>query len=222
MLLPNFLSAPSPPTFLVFLFLPKMEPPPPPSPFSLCRFVLILCSVSVWAPGTRPHSLPHNGILACLVLGFSLHANKLNAGCIWWGWNANFELLSKKGWLEVRLDDNLKMRAMIGKYLKWQVKYLNFHLVTRHFTNQWDHTEWQLDILSGTVSAKSNNTTKIVQQKVYLISSYSPSGGIKEIACSVSNFVSFTHWWNWQSSMATAARLLQTIKYQFPYPGNSD
>lgn len=50
----------------------------------------------------------------------------------------------------------------------------------------------------------------------YLMSSYSPSGGMKEIACSVSNFVSFTHWWNWQSSIATAARLLQIEKYQFP------
>ncbi len=36
----------------------------------------------------------------------------------------------------------------------------------------------------------------------HLMSSYSPSGGMKEIACSVSNLLSLTHWWNWQSSMA--------------------
>ena len=30
----------------------------------------------------------------------------------------------------------------------------------------------------------------------YRISSYSPSGGMKEMACSVSNLDNFTHWWN--------------------------
>ena len=38
--------------------------------------------------------------------------------------------------------------------------------------------------------------------QTYLMSSYSPSGGIKEIACSVSNLLNLTHWWNWQSSIA--------------------
>ena len=30
----------------------------------------------------------------------------------------------------------------------------------------------------------------------YRINSYSPSGGMKEMACSVSNLDNFTHWWN--------------------------
>jgi len=37
----------------------------------------------------------------------------------------------------------------------------------------------------------------------YLISSNSPSGGMKLIECSVSNLDNFTHWWNWQSSITT-------------------
>lgn len=37
----------------------------------------------------------------------------------------------------------------------------------------------------------------------YLMSSNSPSGGIKLMECSVSNLLSFTHWWNWQSSITT-------------------
>lgn len=40
-------------------------------------------------------------------------------------------------------------------------------------------------------------------QFTHLISSNSPSGGIKLMVLSVSNFPSLTHWWNWQSSMAT-------------------
>ena len=44
----------------------------------------------------------------------------------------------------------------------------------------------------------------IVNLMMYLISSNSPSGGMKEIACSVSNLLNLTHWWNWQSSMAMA------------------
>lgn len=34
------------------------------------------------------------------------------------------------------------------------------------------------------------------------MSSNSPSGGTKDMECSVSNLESFTHWWNWQSSIA--------------------
>lgn len=37
----------------------------------------------------------------------------------------------------------------------------------------------------------------------YRINSNSPSGGIKLMECSVSNLLSLTHWWNWQSSMTT-------------------
>lgn len=36
-----------------------------------------------------------------------------------------------------------------------------------------------------------------------LINSNSPSGGIKLMECSVSNLLSLTHWWNWQSSITT-------------------
>ena len=36
----------------------------------------------------------------------------------------------------------------------------------------------------------------------YLISSYSPSGGMKLMLCSASNLLSLTHWWSWQSSIA--------------------
>lgn len=38
----------------------------------------------------------------------------------------------------------------------------------------------------------------------YRINSNSPSGGMKEIVRSLSNFPSLTHWWNWQSSSSTA------------------
>jgi hypothetical protein len=45
----------------------------------------------------------------------------------------------------------------------------------------------------------------IIKKKfnAYLISSNSPSGGIKLMECSVSNLDNFTHWWNWQSSITT-------------------
>lgn len=39
--------------------------------------------------------------------------------------------------------------------------------------------------------------------KTHLISSNSPSGGIKLIVRSESNLPSLTHWWNWQSSNST-------------------
>jgi len=40
------------------------------------------------------------------------------------------------------------------------------------------------------------------QKDTNLMSSNSPSGGMKLILCSVSNLLNLTHWWNWQSSIA--------------------
>lgn len=42
----------------------------------------------------------------------------------------------------------------------------------------------------------------------YFMSSQVPSGGTNEMALSVSNLPSRTHWWNWMSSMATTVRPL--------------
>lgn len=39
-------------------------------------------------------------------------------------------------------------------------------------------------------------------KNTYFMSSNSPSGGMKLMLCSVSNLLSLTHWWNWQSSIA--------------------
>ncbi len=53
--------------------------------------------------------------------------------------------------------------------------------------------------LTSGMTLKGREMSLVVR---YRMSSYSPSGGMNEIACSVSNLLSFTHWWNWQSSMA--------------------
>lgn len=53
----------------------------------------------------------------------------------------------------------------------------------------------------------------------YFINSNSPSGGIKEMECSVSNLDSFTHWWNWQSSITTTGfpdRTCSSVLAPFP------
>lgn len=47
---------------------------------------------------------------------------------------------------------------------------------------------------------RNGNEMSLVMR--YRINSYSPSGGIKLMACSDSNLDSLTHWWNWQSSIA--------------------
>ena len=68
-------------------------------------------------------------------------------------------------------------------------------------------------------SSKHSNI-QAMRIKTYLMSSYSPSGGIKEIACSVSNLLSLTHWWNWQSSIAIA--LLDLVASSPAFPLGSD
>lgn len=50
------------------------------------------------------------------------------------------------------------------------------------------------------ITRNGNDISLVVR---YRINSNSPSGGMKLIECSVSNLLSFTHWWNWQSSMTT-------------------
>lgn len=55
------------------------------------------------------------------------------------------------------------------------------------------------------LDTKDTKFFKIKELKVkntYFMSSNSPSGGMKLMLCSVSNLLSLTHWWNWQSSIA--------------------
>ena len=67
---------------------------------------------------------------------------------------------------------------------------------------------------------KKSISDQLYVQNNCLMSSYSPSGGIKEIACSVSNLLSLTHWWNWQSSIAIA--LLDLVASSPAFPLGSD
>ena len=46
------------------------------------------------------------------------------------------------------------------------------------------------------------NGMPIYNYSYYLISSYSPSGGMKLMLCSASNLLNLTHWCSWQSSIA--------------------
>jgi len=52
---------------------------------------------------------------------------------------------------------------------------------------------------TATTTTTTNTTTL---SSTYFMSSNSPSGGMKLMLCSVSNLLSLTHWWNWQSSIA--------------------
>lgn len=70
---------------------------------------------------------------------------------------------------------------------------------------KFDLTITLTSILPFPVSLTSGMTRKgrLISLVVrYLISSNSPSGGINDIEWSDSNLLSFTHWWNWISSMA--------------------
>ena len=51
-----------------------------------------------------------------------------------------------------------------------------------------------------------------------LISSNSPSGGMKDIVLSESNFPSFTHWWNWQSSKVTVPAFALAVLFVWSRP----
>ena len=75
--------------------------------------------------------------------------------------------------------------------------------------------------LSKIVTARSQGyRMRAVRRKgeADLINSYCPSGGIKLILLSLSNLLSFTHWWNVQSSIATPAlELCPDLKNEHEY-----
>merc|ERR1719318_1563042 len=61
--------------------------------------------------------------------------------------------------------------------------------------------------LTRGITLKGREMSLVVR---YLMSSCSPSGGMKLMLCSVSNLESLTHWWNWQSSIAMADLVLDS------------
>lgn len=106
-------------------------------------------------------------------------------------------LLCQEGGLEVGLDHHL--------YLQ---------LGAAHLTDQWDDAEGEDDVFSGAVPETKplslcacgcvSHSTDIHAHTLFtdLMSSYSPSGGMKLILRSESNLLRRTHWWNVQSSIA--------------------
>ena len=92
----------------------------------------------------------------------------------------DLKLLGEEAGFEVRLDDNLDLQ-----------------LGPAHLSHQRNHSEWQRDVLCGAVPENRNieleELARRETQANYLISSCSPSGGMKLMACSVSNLLSLTH-----------------------------
>ena len=94
----------------------------------------------------------------------------------------DFKFLCKKAGFEVGLDNHLHLQ-----------------LGPAHLPHQGNHPERQRDVLGGAVPEhnEDKNTKSIrsarVPQYPHLMSSCSPSGGMKLMACSVSNLLSLTH-----------------------------
>ncbi len=65
------------------------------------------------------------------------------------------------------------------------------------------HLEGQLDTINHAVPEQNAITTEnqlLYEGAGYFMRMNSPSGGTKEMVLSVSNFPSFTHWWNVMSA----------------------
>jgi hypothetical protein len=134
--------------------------------------------------------LPNDGILRGLVLCLPLEANKLDSRGVEGSGDFDFDLLAKQGLFEVGFEH-----------------HFHLHFCSTDFSDKRNYTEWQRNVFGCTISAKyefvSNYFIILWLRIIYLINSNSPSGGMKLIECSVSNFDNLTHWWNWQSSITT-------------------
>ena len=88
----------------------------------------------------------------------------------------DFKFLCKKAGLEVGLDNHLHLK-----------------LGPSHLPDQGNHSERQRDVLGGAVPEHRKHKISLSSHYPHLMSSCSPSGGMKLIACSVSNLLSLTH-----------------------------
>ena len=82
----------------------------------------------------HPLDLPHDGVLTGLVLGLALHTDQLDPAGVEGGGDPDLQLLGQQAGLEVGLDDDLDLE-----------------LGPAHLPDQWDHPEWQRDVLGRPV-----------------------------------------------------------------------
>jgi len=79
--------------------------------------------------------LPHNGVLASLVLGLAFHADDLHARGVERGRDTDLNFLRQQRGLEVGLDHDLDLHLLLAPNL----------------AHQRDHAERQADVLGGAV-----------------------------------------------------------------------
>ena len=95
---------------------------------------LNLCGDLRLLHAAHPLDLPHDGVLAGLVLGLALHADQLHPAGVEGRGDPDLQLLGQQAGLEVGLDDDLDLE-----------------LGPAHLPHQGDHPEGQRDVLGRPV-----------------------------------------------------------------------